>query len=86
MYTKPRLTAALHVREGDEVATFASTDELLPTYGALANAEHLGDIAWHPIALVIVYHHRADIDCTDGASWSDLDADTTVIIREPITA
>lgn len=86
MYTKPRLTAALHVREGDEVATFASTGELLPTYGALATAEHSGNIAWHPVVSVLVQHFRTSIDATDGRYWDDLDMDTTVIIREPIIA
>lgn len=86
MHTKPRLTAALHVREGDEIAVFASTGELLPTYGALANAEHSGDIAWHPVIGVLVQHFRTDIDCPDGRFWADLDMDATVIIREPIAA
>lgn len=86
MHTKPRLTSALHVREGDEIAAFASTGELLPTYGALTNAEHLNDIAWHLVDEVFVQHFRADIGCSDGRFWSDLDMDATVIVREPIAA
>jgi hypothetical protein len=86
VYTKPRLTAALHVREGDEVATFASTGELLPTYGALTNAERSGNIAWHPVASVFVQRFRTSIDAADGRYWDDLDMDATVIIREPIAA